>query len=103
MRNKRPENKLDIVIMIFLCLIFGSAAIILPVKEYGDSFQYLHHMISRDPIYSLLLQGLQHGFSDYTIPLGIIQNILAIICIYWTYLMPLLLSAGCQLAIKQAK
>ena len=55
--------------------------------ELGDSFQYLNQMVSREPVYSMFLKLLLVLFGEgYGLPLVILQNLLAVISVYWLYL-----------------
>lgn len=82
----RKISKLDIGILIGLICLFGYFFIFYEVKEYGDSYQHLNQFPSREPVYALLLQGLSVIFGEYLlIPLGFIQNGLAVISIFWLY------------------
>ncbi|MCR5798948.1 MAG: hypothetical protein K6G69_02640 [Lachnospiraceae bacterium] len=80
------KDKLDIVIAVIIIALFGFFMFGFEVVVCGDSFQYEHQMPMREPVYSLLLQFLQliKG-EEYTILLGPLQNILAMICVYFSY------------------
>ena len=80
------DHKFDIVAFILIAGIFTYFMIFNEVVDCGDSFQYANQLPMREPVYSLLIQLFQTiSGESYRIPLGIFQNILAIICIYWTY------------------
>ncbi|MDD6203096.1 MAG: hypothetical protein PUB13_09200 [Lachnospiraceae bacterium] len=80
------RKKADCFVFAGLWILFGYFFLFREVKELGDSFQYLNQMISREPVYALLLQILTKLFGEhYTIPLSFLQNILAIISTYWLY------------------
>ena len=80
------DHKFDIVAFILIAGIFIYFMIFNEVVDCGDSFQYANQLPMREPVYSLLIQLFQTiSGESYRIPLGIFQNILAIICIYWTY------------------
>ena len=80
------DHKFDIVAFILIAGIFIYFMIFNEVVDCGDSFQYANQLPMREPVYSLLIQLFQTVSGEaYRIPLGIFQNILAIICIYWTY------------------
>lgn len=85
-REKLIRDKLDIVLLLLVVMLFGYFAFFKEVLEYGDSFQYLHQYPMREPVYSLLLQLLQTVFGEAFMPvLGYVQNLLAVICIYFGY------------------
>ena len=80
------QCKIDWTILIATILVFGGFAIFCEMQECGDSFQYLNQYPMREPVYALLLQLLQFIFGEgYGLPLAIVQNLSAIICVYWTY------------------
>ena len=82
------EHKFDIVSFIFISLLFGYFMLFCHVVRCGDSFQYENQFPMREPVYSLLLQLLQYFPEDtYLGMLGCIQNILAICCTYFAYIM----------------
>ena len=84
--GKIVKDKIDAIVFLAIVSLFACFCILFDVVEYGDSFQYLHQYPMREPVYSLLLQLLQFIKGDkYGILLGPIQNILAIVCTYWTY------------------
>ena len=87
MKKKRLfEDKCDIAFLLILLGVFGYFALFRDVVWCGDSFQYENQFPMREPVYSLILQVLQVTAGDYyRFALGIVQNALAIICIYWTY------------------
>lgn len=85
-KEQLGRTKLDIGILAGLLLLFGGIFLLFDVRELSDSFQYLHQFVAREPVYALLLQLLTTLFKEnYTIPLGILQNLLAVISIYWLY------------------
>lgn len=86
MKKSLFEKKTDILSFIMLILFFGFCLIKIPMTELEDSFQYLTQLPSRDPVYAFLLWGLQKLFSDYTLPLSLIQNGLGIVGTYWLYM-----------------
>lgn len=80
------DSKLNMIILLGLLIVFGYFLLFHPVQELSDSFQYLNQFVSREPVYALLLQILQICFeANYAVALGVIQNLLAVICIYWLY------------------
>ena len=84
--EKIVKDKIDAVVLLAIVSLFACFCILFDVKEYGDSYQYLHQHPMREPVYSLLLQFLQFLKGDnYGVLLGTIQNILAVVCTYWTY------------------
>jgi len=84
MRFRKNIN--DTIALIILFAIFGFFAIGFEVQECGDSFQYINRHPMREPVYSLILQLFQFvAGGKYTVLLGLFQNILAVICVYWTY------------------
>lgn len=86
MKEQVFRKKTDYMVFIGLILLFGYFTCFEEVRELGDSFQYLNQFVTREPIYALLLKGLTGLFGEgYTFPLGLIQNVLAIISIYWIY------------------
>lgn len=85
--KKLFDNRIDVVALVLICVLFGYFAIFHGTYEYGDSFQYAHQYPMREPVYSLLIQFFQIiAHDNYMLPLGIFQNILAVICVYWTYI-----------------
>ena len=85
-KNRLIESKIDIVAIIILIVLFGFFAFFCEVSWCGDSYQYENQFPMREPVYSLILQFLKFVASDvYMRVLGLIQNLLAGICIYWTY------------------
>ena len=87
MKEKRVfKDKLDIVVLITLIIVFGFFAFFCEVSWCGDSYQYENQFPMREPVYSLILQFLKFAAGDhYMRVLGLIQNLLAGICVYWTY------------------
>ena len=84
-RIKIFDDRSDIVLLLIPIILFGFFMLFFDVAECGDSFQYEHQFPMREPIYSLLLQLLQFVFKDfYRTALGVFQNILAVICTYWS-------------------
>lgn len=82
----RFDKKIDLIAYALIAILFGYFALFNNTYEYGDSFQYIHQYPMREPVYSLLLQFMQWiAGENYTLPLGYFQNILAIICLSWTY------------------
>ncbi len=80
------NDKFDIAALVVIAGIFVYFMIFSEVVDCGDSFQYANQLPMREPVYSLLIQLFQAVSGEaYRIPLGIFQNILAIICIYWTH------------------
>jgi len=80
------RKRTDYFILAGLVLLFGYFACFEEVRELSDSFQYLNQFVTREPGYSLLLKGGKILFGEsYKLPLGMIQNILAVISIYWLY------------------
>jgi len=80
------KDKLDIVILGCLVAVFGYFFLCNDIVECGDSFQYIHQYPMREPVYSLFLELYQVVFKDYYMKaVGFTQNLLAIICTYWTY------------------
>lgn len=90
--KKKLENNIisgwmDMFYLCVLILLFGYFCIFHETVELGDSFQYIHHQPMRDPVYSLVLQLLMWMFKDaYGIALRIIQNIMAVVCLYYSYI-----------------
>lgn len=88
-KNRLIEDKLDIamlIILIILIILFGFFAFFCEVSWCGDSYQYENQFPMREPVYSLILQFLKFLAGDaYMRILGVFQNLLACICIYWTY------------------
>jgi len=84
--KKYFKDKLDIIVALFIVALFSFFMFGFEVVICGDSFQYEHQMPMREPVYSLLLQLLQliKG-GEYMVLLGPLQNILAMICVYFTY------------------
>lgn len=88
--ESKAENKgklnIDRFALALLILYFGYLGLFKDMMEVGDSYQYLHQYPMREPVYSLLLQFVRLiSGESYGILLGLIQNALAIICIYWAY------------------
>lgn len=84
--NNIRKGWMDVVYTCILIVLFGYFCIFHETVELGDSFQYLNHQPMRDPVYSLLLQLLMWVFKDaYGLVLRIIQNGLAVICIFYSY------------------
>ena len=80
------RKKTDYVVMAGLLLLFGCFTFFGEMQELSDSFQYLNQFVTRDPVYALLLKFLITVFGDhYLFVLGVFQNVLAVIAIYWTY------------------
>ena len=76
----------DGVVLGGLVLLFGYFFLFHEMRELGDSYQYLHQFVSREPVYALLLKGIQILFGEnYGMPLSFFQNILAVVCTYWLY------------------
>jgi len=81
------RRKTDCVVFAIVAAIFGYFALCCDVMELGDSFQYLNQMVSREPVYALLLKLLTGMFGEnYGFPLVLIQNVLALISTYWLYI-----------------
>lgn len=69
-----------------LFLLFGYFFFFFEARELSDSYQYLHQFVSREPVYALVLKVLTRIFGEgYKIPLSLLQNLLAVACIYWLY------------------
>ncbi len=82
------DHKFDIAALISISLLFGYFMLFCDVVRCGDSFQYENQFPMREPVYSLLLQLLQYFPEDtYLGLLGCIQNIMAIGCTYFAYIM----------------
>lgn len=80
------DSKIDIAVLVGTLLVFGYFCIFCPVQECGDSFQYIHQYPMREPVYSLFLQLTIVLLGDnFGVAVSIIQNILAVICLFWTY------------------
>ena len=81
------RKKTDYVVFAILAAVFGYFAFFREMMELGDSFQYLNQMVSREPIYALFLKILTGIFGErYGRPLLILQNLLAVVSIYWLYI-----------------
>lgn len=80
------DSKIDMAVLTGIILVFGYFCIFCPMQECGDSFQYLHQYPMREPVYSLFLQLTIVLFGgDFGFAVSIIQNILAVVCMFWTY------------------
>lgn len=80
------RKKTDYVVLVVLSLLFGYFAFFGEMKELSDSFQYLNQFVTREPLYALLLKIMTAVFGEnYLFPLCLLQNILAVIIIYWLY------------------
>lgn len=85
-KQRVVESKMDMGVLFGLVIVFGYFFLCHPVQELNDSFQYLNQFVSREPAYALLLQILQACFgTGYSVVLGLIQNCMAVVCIYWLY------------------
>ena len=62
--KKISLSKTDISILTILIIIFGYFFLFFEVRELGDSFQYLNQFVTREPIYALLLQGVECVFGN---------------------------------------
>ena len=81
------RKKTDYVVFAILAAVFGYFAFFREMMELGDSFQYLNQMVSREPVYALFLKILTGIFGErYGRPLLILQNLLAVVSIYWLYI-----------------
>ena len=81
------RKKSDCIVFAILAAIFGYFAFFHDVMELGDSFQYLNQMVSREPVYALLLKLLTGIFGEnYGFPLVFVQNVLALVSTYWLYI-----------------
>lgn len=87
MKEKRIfKDKLDIVVLVILIVVFGIFAFFCDMAWCGDSYQYENQFPMREPVYSLILQFLKFVSGDvYMRVLGLVQNLLACVCIYWTF------------------
>lgn len=86
MKQRIFREKTDYIVLAVLLAVFGYFAFFCQVMEISDSFQYKVQMVSREPVYALLLKGLMGIFGEgYGFPLTLLQNLLAIISIYWLY------------------
>lgn len=84
--KKICKDKLDIVVLFCIVAVFAYFFIFHDVVECGDSFQYENQYPMREPVYSLMLQLLQVLCGDaFMTATGFVQNLMAIICTYWTY------------------
>lgn len=73
------------MILIMLIVIFGLLLLMGGVKLYPDSESYLKMSPVREPLYSLLINGIIKLSGSYAYAMiGIIQNVLAIVSIYMT-------------------
>lgn len=87
MKLRIVRKKTDYIVLGILILIFGYFTFFCEMRELGDSFQYLNQMVSREPVYALLLKLFTGVFGEYyLLPLAVFQNVLAIVSIYWLYL-----------------
>lgn len=87
MKLRIVRKKTDYIVLGILILLFGYFTFFFEMRELGDSFQYLNQMVSREPVYALLLKVFTGVFGEhYLLPLAILQNALAILSIYWLYL-----------------
>jgi len=84
--KKICKDKIDIVALTVIAVVFLYFLFFQNMMECGDSFQYEKQYPMREPVYSLLLQLFQIiAGENYFGLVGVFQNILAIICTYWTY------------------
>lgn len=80
------KDKIDIIALTVTFLLFSFFLFFTEMEECGDSFQYMMQYPMREPVYSLILQFEQFCFgSHFDIALSVLQNLLAIVCIYWAY------------------
>lgn len=80
------RKRADYAVLASLILLFGYFAFFCEMKELNDSFQYLNQFVTREPVYALLLKAMTTIFGEgYLFLLGLLQNILAVIAIYWLY------------------
>lgn len=80
------DEKIDIVVVAFMAVVFLYFAIFGQVVECGDSFQYENQLPMREPVYSLLLQFFQLIAGEgYMKAVGVFQNILTFVCSWWSY------------------
>lgn len=87
MKFKIFRKKTDYIVLAIYAVVFGYFALFREVMELGDSFQYLNQMVSREPIYALFLKILLALFGEgYGLPLVLLQNVLAVVSMYWLYL-----------------
>jgi len=87
MKFKIFRKKTDYIVLVIYAVVFGYFALFREVMELGDSFQYLNQMVSREPVYALFLKILLALFGEgYGLPLVILQNLLAVVAMYWLYL-----------------
>ena len=85
-RKRLFSDKVDVVAFILITGFFLYFMIFHGVAECGDSYQYENQFPMREPVYSLILQFLQFIAGEkYMMALGVVQNLLAIICIYLSY------------------
>ena len=88
LNNKKSffNDNIDIIAFILIAVLFLYFMIFHEVVECGDSYQYANQFPMREPVYSLILQFLQFvAGENYMRALGVVQNLLAIICVYISY------------------
>lgn len=80
------RKRADYAVLAGLILLFGYFTFFCEMKELNDSFQYLNQFVTREPIYALLLKLMTGIFGEgYLFPLCLLQNVFAVIAIYWVY------------------
>lgn len=81
------KHQSDKIILAGISLLFAYFLFFHEVREMGDTFQYMNQFVSREPVYALLLYALTGIFGEngYPFVLALIQNVLAVISVYWLY------------------
>lgn len=81
------RNKNDILFLILTTVLFGYFAFACSPMELGDTHQYLHLFVTREPAYALFTRifTVIWGYKNYGRALVVAQNIIAIAATYYAY------------------
>lgn len=81
-RIKLRWDKSEIIVAAILLVFFGCLFLAFPVVRTGDTFQYENQFVTREPVYSLIIQGLRCVTPHYDKVLVLLQNVFAAAAIF---------------------
>lgn len=81
-------DRLDTITAVILLGFFGYLFLAFPVMRMGDTYQYEHQFVTREPVYSLLIQILRLLTPHYDKALVLLQNIFtaSAIFLFWRFI-----------------